>query len=62
MPGGPTRAVNGHKPMNVGREGQRGREDPGKFQVLGASKIEWKLQIRSHKQLSAQTLLFGQHR
>lgn len=45
----------GPQTVNIEREGQRGRGAPGKCQVPEARKIEWKSQIRSHKQLPAQT-------
>lgn len=36
------RVQKGHQPVNVGREGQRGRGAPGNSQALEASQMKWK--------------------
>ena len=36
------RVEKGHQPVNVGREGQRGRGAPGNSQALEASQMKWK--------------------
>jgi len=36
------RVQEGHQPVNVGREGQRGRGAPGNSQALEASQMKWK--------------------